>query len=83
MKAMKLALATTLALGSASAFASTWTDGGSYQTTYAAAYAGALADAGETCTLIGGRPGPTVIVYDATYANGYWSVYLGRICLGV
>lgn len=83
MKAIKLALASALALGSASAFASTWTDGFSYQTSYSAAYAAAVADAGDTCTLIGGRPGPTVVVYDATYANGYWSVYVGRVCLGV
>lgn len=83
MKVIKLALASALALGSASAFASTWTDGFSYQTSYEAAYAGAVAEAGELCKSLGGRPGPTVIVSDATYANGYWSVVVIRICFGV
>lgn len=84
MKAMKFVLASALALGAAPVLASTFTEGGGFEIGYPAAYQAAVADAGETCLAIGGQPGPTVIVDDATYAGGgYYSVLVRRICFGV
>ncbi|WP_146151951.1 hypothetical protein [Ahniella affigens] len=84
MKAMKLVLAAALAVGSASALASSFTEGGGYEIGYPAAYQAAVNDAGDLCSLLGGRPGPTVIVIDSTYmGGGYYSVLVQRVCFGI
>jgi hypothetical protein len=84
MKYMKFVLASALALSSAPAFASIWTEGGGFALGYSAAYQAAIADAAEVCVLMGGTAGPTVQVLDATPAGGgYYSVLVQRICFGV
>ncbi|AVP96856.1 hypothetical protein C7S18_06415 [Ahniella affigens] len=86
MKSFKTAFASIIAcsaFAAAPALAATYTYGTGYASSYNDAYQLAVADAGDTCTLLGGTPTNYVQVTGNYYAGGYFTVSVRRFCKGV
>lgn len=83
MKALKVVLATAVAMIAAPALAATYTEGAGYASTYNGAYQLAVADAGDLCLQLGGTPTSYVQVTGSYYSGGYHTVHVRRFCKGV